>query len=110
MEQKGDLPPFVIHCFWSCHAKTLLSHQMFEFSHIVCTIIPFGLPLLVLFVKEICIHVVSLIFLQITSIFQWYINCFPALCPSTDLGSTGDWEGKVQIVTAVISSAIIIAA
>lgn len=77
--QEGDLSPFVIHCFWSCHAQTLLSHQMFKFGHNICTIIPFGLPLLVLFVREIGIHVVSLIFLQTTSIFQWYINRFCAL-------------------------------
>lgn len=103
--QEDDLLPFVIHCSWSCHAKILLSHQMLKFGHNACTIILFGLPLLVLFVREISIHVVPLIFLQITSIFQWYINRFHALYPSTDLGlNIEDWEGKVQVVTAVISS------
>lgn len=78
---------------------------MFEFGLNLCTIIPSGLPLLVLLVREISIHVASLIFLQITSIFQWYINPFHALYPSTDLGlNIEDWEGKVQVVTAVISS------
>lgn len=41
----------------------------------VCAVVTLGLPLPALFVREISVHMTALIFLQITSIFQWWVSC-----------------------------------
>lgn len=92
-----SLSAFLLLLVMWCWKIAQPSKVWFEFSCNVRTIVAVGLPPLALFVRETGIHMMSLIFLQITSTFQWWVNPFHALYPNTDLGLNigEDWEGPL---------------